>query len=44
MHQTLILMQTTELAKLEDIAPRLIKKECSSGLIYFELVEESLIE
>ena len=39
MHQTLILMQAIELAKLEEIAPRLIKKECSSGLVYFELIE-----
>lgn len=43
MHQTLILMQATELDKLEEIAQRLIKKECSSGLVYFELVEELLI-
>lgn len=40
MHQTLVLMQATELNLLEEIAPLLIKKECRSGLVYFELTEK----
>jgi len=39
MTQTLVLMQATDLKLIEEIAPLLIKKECKSGLVYFELDE-----
>lgn len=44
MHQTLLYMQATELNVLEEIAPLLVKKECQSGLVYFELTEKEDVE
>ena len=37
-------MQATELNVLEEIAPLLVKKECQSGLVYFELTEKEDVE
>lgn len=40
LQQTLAILQHIDLPFLESILPRLIKKECNSGLVYFELKKE----